>query len=170
MVTYSEKEKDSGIGIQPTKVLPATICSWIYWALWVDTLWDCPGKVTERRWISSRVFSGVISQKQNKNETGNQGSTSYVNAPEIRLLTCNQFYLCPKGLQADMMIHRLKMIIPLHSLFLHHQMPSRFTFSCLNCCKSVLIDPPSSSLTSFKYVFHIAVNSDLASLLNSQKY
>lgn len=90
--------------------------------------------------------------------------------PEIRLLTCNQFYLCPKGHQADMMIHRLKMIIPLHSLFLHHQMPSRSAFSCLNCCKSVLIDAPSSSLTSFKYGFHIAVNSDLASLLNSQNY
>lgn len=24
---------------------------------------------------------------------------------EIRLLTCNPFYLCPKGHQADMMIH-----------------------------------------------------------------
>ena len=75
MVTYSEKEKDSGISIQPTKVSPATIRSWIYWALWADTLWDCPGKVTERRWISSRVFSGVISQKQNKMR---QGTKNYL--------------------------------------------------------------------------------------------
>ena len=69
-----------------------------------------------------------------------------------------------------MMIHGLKMIIPLHSLFLHNQMASRSAFSCLNCCKSVLIGLPNSSLTSFKYVFHIEVKSDLAPLLNSQNY
>ena len=31
------------------------------------------------------------------------------------------------------MIHGLKMIIPLHSLFLHHQMASHSASSCLNC-------------------------------------